>query len=232
MAKRKKAEGNGSLALDTTAEPKPETIPQTKVGLLRQEEILERGTVESIRALRTIRQEKLHRFAEGHWEYNTSFDRYVQERWHRTRQWATQEIQWLEVCEHVEAWFGKSIYHFSHSHTRVLRKLMPYPEIFTAALQEINGLAVRSDFYIKEVAKRRIRFVKMMDEWNLRREEEPKLQYKEFIALDLLEGGSRRPAELYEAKKKAAESGRSLKDCLVEACRASGQYVPGWKDLL
>jgi hypothetical protein len=213
--------------------PEPlEIKPDSKAELERLEGVFKQGHREAIAALREIRERKLYR----HRNYG-DFDSYMDKHWHRTRQWATQEINWLRVCELCEEKTGKEIYHYKRDWIRPLTKLLNRPDDLVLALQELvreNPQGKDAGEQVKVIVQRRMKFVKASDDWTYhcryRRENEPMLQFKEFLVLEQLDT-NRRGGVMYFAAAKAREQERPIKECLLEEC-AARQQLPRDCDLL
>ena len=110
---------------------------QEEDDLHRLEAVFERGQRESIAALREIRERKLHRIG------YTTFDEYVDARWGRSRQWATQQINWLRRVELLEA-IGKNSYQLNVDDAQALGPLEEHPEEFVRAITEAEEEARRN----------------------------------------------------------------------------------------
>ena len=76
-----------------------------KTDFLLLEQEWENGGIQQAEAIRKIRKRRLWRLCrddEGKQLYAT-FDQYCEERWGHTRQWATQQTNWLAITEENEA---------------------------------------------------------------------------------------------------------------------------------
>jgi len=199
--------------------------PEERDELRKLEAKFEGGQHESIVALRAIRERKLFR------EDHKTFDDYVERRWNRTRQWATQQINWLRRSELLEA-NGKDPYQMTVDDAQALAPLEEHPELFVEAIAEADEEArlsgkKRTKNHIKEAVRRRIDFVAARAALGM-----PDLAYDESRALARL-GVSRMvsPDLAAEAKEKVAMQGSPLSDCLLEVCRSHHAF-PSDRQLL
>src|SRR5262245_8383461 len=109
----------GLLIESVTAVPVSEPVEgplteQQRNDLFRLEAEFEGGVRHAIEALREIRQRKLYR------ENFATFDDYIDRRWQKTRQWATQMTNWLRRQELLEAQTGNESYQISETDSRTL----------------------------------------------------------------------------------------------------------------
>ncbi len=188
--------------------------PEERDDLRRLEEAFSRGQRESIAALREIRARKLYR------QDFPSFDDYVEMRWHKTRQWATQRINWLRRIELLVA-TGKDPYQsLTVDDTQALGPLEDYPELFVQAIAEVEEEARRSNKkrgkkHLQEAVKRLVNFKSLQENVGV-----PDITYAESCSLSRLGSDRRHSPNLVEEAKTAAEAeNHPLVDCLVDVCK-------------
>jgi hypothetical protein len=203
----------------------PRLTAQDRDDLRRLEEVFVQGQRESIAALREIRERKLYR--EGY----ATFDEYMMCRWGHSRQWATQQINWLRRMELLEG-TGNDRYQMTADDAKALGPLEDDPELFVAAIAEAEEEAKRAGKkrtkkYLQEAVKRRTDFLSARANLGV-----PDLSYEESRTLGRL-GVARmsHPNLVEEAKVKAETEGHPLSDCLLEVCQ-SRHVVPMDKHLL
>jgi hypothetical protein len=179
----------------------------------------------SLAALREIRERKLYR------EDYATFDAYMAGRWYRTRQWATQNLNWLRCMELLEA-SGKNSYHLNVDDAQALVSLEEDPELYVQALEEAEEEAQRAGKkrttkLLQQAVKRRTEFLSASAHLGM-----PDLTYDESKALNRL-GLSRKnnPNLVAEAQAKAEAEIHPLDDCLAEVCQ-SHHALPTDKQLL
>ena len=200
--------------------------PEEQADLKTLEAKVHGGQRESAAVLREIRDRRLYRAP-----YAT-FDLYLQIRWHRTRQWAAQLLNWLRRIELLEQ-NGKDPYQsLTVDDAQALGPLEEHPEEFVAALEEAEEEASRSGkkrnkSHIKDAVKRRTDFLGARTNLDM-----PDLTYEEARALAPL-GITRmsNPNLVEEARTKSQMEGLPLNACLLEACQ-SRQSLPTDKQLL
>jgi hypothetical protein len=189
---------------------------QERKDLKALEKKVANGQRDSIAALREIRDRRLYR------EDYSSFDEYLAQ-WHRTRQWASQQIQWLRRVELLEAATGKIFLqsHLSAHEVRALAPLDDLPELYVAAIRQADAEAERTGK--KRSAKMVQAAVKRLTDFAAARTSlgVPDLTYEENRSLARL-GLSRMPSPnlVAEALEKSAADGRPVADCLAETCEA------------
>ena len=194
--------------------------------LQKLEKKFAKGQRESAAALREIRERKLYR------QDFPSFDTYVETRWHKTRQWATQLINWLRRSELLQA-IGKDPYQsLTVDDAQALGPLEEHPELFVTALEEAQEEAnragkKRTKKHLQEAVKRRTDYLSLLANVGV-----PDLTYEESRALARL-GAARqsKPNFVEEAKATAQTEGRPLSDCLLEVCQ-SRHFLPPDNQLL
>jgi hypothetical protein len=223
-------------------------MSKKKDELARLESIIEEGRKkhrEAVEALRTIREKDLYKP-----EYGT-FDDYVECRWGRTRQWATQEIAWLRALECLEA-NGKSSYQFSVGAIQPARSLIEDdPQGFCSVYEEAaqHGLPVTEKSmkealqHYKTYANLRGKWEEHLDSSEDRAEEEgielperpAPLTPQEADSLSpILKDWNRtswNPNLVEEARARASKEGKDWKEILPELCLEAGK-VPAPNDLL
>lgn len=184
-----------------------------------------KGQRESIAALREIRERRLFR------EQFATFDDYMESRG-RTRQWATQQTNWLRVIELLEK-HGKEPYHLSVDGAQPLAKLKDHPEEFVRALLDAEEMAQASDRH--DPTKKMLKDAVSHQERFLHRRKAlatPDLTYEENRSLDRLCEGHRAKKNLVElAHSKSEASGQPLSECLRVICEEE-RSLPRNKDLL
>ena len=201
--------------------------PQERKDLETLEKTFSHGQRESIAALREIRERRLYR------EDYATFDDYMAG-WHRTRQWATQQIQWLRRVELLEAATGKTFYQsqMSAHEVHALAPLDDLPELYVAAIQEADAEAERtgkkrSAKMIQAAVKHFTDFVAARAALAL-----PDLGYDESRRWPGSGSrGCRTPTSSRRRKRRQRRRGGPLSDCLLEVCR-SRHAMPADKHLL
>ena len=185
----------------------------------------EKGQRESIAALREIRERKLFREDFG------TFDDYM-ESCGRTRQWATQQINWLRAVELLEE-HGKEPYHLSVDAAQPLTKLKDHPEELVRALlnaeetAQVSGKHDPTKKMLKDAVSNQERFLDRRQVLAT-----PDLTYEESQALDRLCEGHRASQNLVElARSKSEASGEPLPECLRVTCEEE-RSLPRNMDLL
>jgi hypothetical protein len=194
--------------------------------LLRLEAIMDEGAKkhrEAVEALREIRERKLFR-RRG---YDT-FDDYVEGHRGRTRQWATQEINWLRACECLEA-SGKGPYQFSKQAIQPAAYLLErdpegFCEVYLAAAAKALPVTENA---VRESLKDYQRFVQLRGDWDCWQEsakvpeaERVPVTKEEAALLDFpWERRSYATNLVDKAKEKAKETGRTWQECLPEVCQ-------------
>jgi hypothetical protein len=147
-------------------------------------------------------------------------------RWRRTRNWATQEINWLRACECLEA-AGKGPYQFSKQAIQSAAYLLERdPEGFC---QVYLGAAAKAlpvtENAVKESLKDYQRFVQLRDDWDRWQENAKVLEServpvtKDEAALLDFPWNRRSYATNLVDKAKAKETGRTWQECLPEICQ-------------
>jgi hypothetical protein len=194
--------------------------------LLLLEEVMDqddKGHRKAVEAMREIRERKLFRLR----DYDT-FDDYVECHRGRTRQWATQEINWLRACECLES-HGKAPYQFSkHAIQPAAYLLECDPEGFCEVYLGAAAKALPvTENAIKESLKDYLRRIQLRGEWD-RWQENAKVPEAERVPVTKEEAAlldfpwERRSyaTNLVEkAKDKAKETGRTWQECLPEVCQ-------------
>lgn len=179
----------------------------------RLDKKFDKGQRESVAALREIRERKLFR------EEYATFDEYMGARG-KTRQWATQQIQWLRRIELLEQ-NGKDSYQsqLTVDDMQVLGPLEDEPEAFVRAVvegieeAERQGMKQKKPF-LKEAVGRQQRYFERLK--NLAVSD---LSYEESKALDQLGDAERAESNLVEqAREQATKSGKAISDCLIVSC--------------
>jgi len=193
----------------------PELTAEEAVDFQRLEEVFSHGQRESIAALREIRERKLYRQ-----RYKT-FDDYIQERWGHSRQWATQQINWLRRTELLDA-NGNERYQLTVDDAKVLGELEDYPDEFVQAV-------LRAEEQARQVKKPRTKKMlgeaaeQQLDYINRRRRTREDLTWDEYLALEPLGGGRLSHPNLVEqAQEQARQEGKPLLGCLVALCEEHG----------
>ncbi|HEX4128758.1 MAG TPA: hypothetical protein VHZ24_01860 [Pirellulales bacterium] len=199
---------------------------QEQTDLERLEVEFEKGQRDSITALRQIREGKLYR------ERYSNFDEYMAGRWGRTRQWATQQINWLRRLQLLEE-RGKGSYQLTVDDAQVLGPLEEEPECFVRAIEEADDEARRlgkrrNKKMLQAAVERQTAFVNRRQHSGFPAD----LSYEEFRSLERL-GTNRRlqPDLLTEARQKSEAESRPLADCLTEVC-GTEQTFPSDERLL
>ena len=194
----------------------PELTAAETADFERLEEVFSQGQRESIAALREIRQRKLYRA-----KYKT-FDDYVEERWHHSRQWATQQINWLRRTELLEANGNDRYQKLTVDDAKVLGELDDYPDEFVQAI-------VQAEERARQVQKPRTKKMlgeaveQQLDYINRRRRTREDLTWDEYLALEPLGGGRLSHPNLVEqAQEQARQEGKPLLGCLVALCEEHG----------
>jgi len=176
------------------------------------EEKVSHGQRESIAALQAIRERKLYR------EQYSSFDEYMSQRWNRSRQWATQQTNWLRRTELLEA-SGKNSYQLTVGDAQILGPLEDHPDLFVRAVVEADTEGQPGK---KGSRKKMLQAVveRMLAYQGKRSGTKPDLTYDEFVGLDSL-GGQRQvqPNLVDEAQQQATLEKRPVADCLVDVCQ-------------
>jgi len=188
----------------------------------------ERPRRKAIGALREIRQRDLYKSA-GY----ATFDDYVEQRWGRTRQWATQEINVLRVVELLEAATGKDTYQFSKAAIQPISYLLEQePEEFLWVYQE----AAKAGEPVTEGAIRSALnpsrdYIRTRGMWE-RYQEDTKVPQARRIALTREEAQVLGDPYQYrdysgdlveQAKEKPAAEGKTWQECLPALCREAGK---------
>jgi hypothetical protein len=183
------------------------------------------GQRESTAALREIRERKLWR------EDYTTFDAYMAGRWYRTRQWATQQLNWLRCMELLEE-SGKNSYRLNVDDAQTLGALEDDPELYVQALEEAEEEArrtgkKRTTKLLQAAVKRLVDYKALRSHLGM-----PDLAYNESRALARL-GSDRQlnPNLVEEAKVQAEAESRPLSDCLLQVCQ-SRHTIPTDQQLL
>lgn len=216
--------------------------------LQRLEAVVEQGRKQhrkAIEALREIRERDLYK------PMYESFDDYIETRWGRTRQWATQEINWLRATECLEA-SGKTSYQFSVGSIQCAASLLNCdPEgfctVYEAAAQK--SLPVTAEA-MKTALAAYTRYANLRDEWERYQdraehsaedndeeppERLPALTWEEGNALEVCNkdwGSVSYNLNLVdESKRKARTAGKTWQECLADVCLDAGQ-LPTPNDLL
>ena len=140
-------------------------------------------------------------------------------KWGHSRQWATQQLNWLRMTELLEA-NGKSSYQvgLTAADAQVLVRLEDDPELFVQAIEQ-------ADAEVKHGGKRTKRMlqaaVNRMEKFKESRKDVPDLTYEESRTLTSLGTSRQSQPNLVEAAAAKAEAEhRPLADCLTEACRS------------
>lgn len=225
-----------------TSEASTATVaqPDTLEELERLEDVYRKGHKDAIMALREIRERRLfrHRYDEGGNPYK-SFDAYMENVWHKTRQWATQEINWLRACELIEEKTGKEPYQLTKKSANEFKRLIEHPdELVRAYLEAREAVGTYKNIDGKtanKIVTRRKRYIALRREWADAEGDKADfqaVQYKEFLALDALPRNRAWKSErlIQEARNRTA-GGADLKDCLYDACKDHEEF-PNDKDLL
>jgi hypothetical protein len=194
--------------------------------LLRLEAVMDEGEKkhrEAVEALREVRDRKLFR-KRGY----DSFDDYVECHRRRTRQWATQEINWLRACECLEA-RGKGPYQFSKQAVQPAAYLLEsdpegFCEVYLGAAAKALPVTENA---VKESLKDYLHFVQLRDEWarwqdnaKVPEAERAPVTKEEAELLDFpWERRSYATNLVEKAKEKAQQTGRTWQECLAEVCR-------------
>jgi hypothetical protein len=180
---------DGEINVAVPADDKERGTPKTIEELERQEAIFKKGHRGAIEALEKIRKHELWKLV---MPSNAKFDDYMLERLGKTRQWLTQETNWLRVCRLIEAKTGKDAFQMQKVAALKFVKLINHPE----ALVQAYLRALRHDEVIPgtkgqikgETAEKMVRemqdFIDLRDAWEYL--DEP-LQYKDYLALMYLQ---------------------------------------------
>lgn len=195
------------------------------------EKRIAKGQRDSITAILTIRRKKLYRA-----QFET-FDDYMKCRWGRSRQWATQQINWLRVVEFLDQQnceFGKTPYQFSvdeGQHFVKLRNRLPTnltdedeqamcdligkltADALVEAQSEAEALGKpRTTGMTKNAVEKRLRFLTNRDVYG------DDLTLDESVQIDRLEGYSDHDIRtlLESAREGAEKEERAAGDCLME----------------
>lgn len=185
----------------------------------------EDGQRESIVALREIRQRKLFK------EQFVSFDDYMAARG-RTRQWATQQINWLRRQELLEEFTGQSAgkgpYQLSVDEAQKLGPLVPpddlgddetelYCQMFVESLVEAQEAAeaartARTAKMTERAVKKRVKYIENRKTFG------DDLTLDDSFEIDRLAGHSHEEIStlLASARERAEQEGRPSTDCLRE----------------
>lgn len=171
----------------------------------------DRGHRDSIAALREIREGKLYR------ESYPTFDDYMRRRGH-TRQWATQQINWLRTYELLEN-NGKNPYHLSVDDAQPLAKLKEHPEELVRAVIEAEAEAETGKEPTKKIFQatvaRQLRFLERQKEFTSL----PDFSYDESRLLDRLNDARRSGDNLIEeAEATAKDSEEEFTNALLSLC--------------
>jgi hypothetical protein len=201
--------------------PEPASEPRTeKEELARLEKVFADGHRDAIAALRDIREKRLFKSA----GYDT-FDDYMARRWGKTRQWATQEINWLRACELLQERTGKDTYQLSKESAAEFRRLIESPEELCHAYLRARKAAGNSADISKKIARGIVeehsRYIGERDNQQKKQgADAPALTFGEFQFLEAL-GKDRQSAPnlVAQARERAKESEKSLPDCLAEVCQ-------------
>lgn len=179
----------------------------------RLETEFQTGQRASIEALREIRQRRLYR------EQFPSFDAYLAQRWARTRQWVTQQVNWLRCVERLEK-NGKDSYRLTADDAQVVCHLADKdPELFMLALEHADREATnahrrrkKSDLEAAVTMVRRFSF--------LREQTESDPTFDDFLVLSPLDAFVRSESFnlVKEAQEESQQDGSSLSECLVRLC--------------
>lgn len=192
----------------------------------RLEKKFEKGVRDATAALREIRERKLYR------EEYASFDDYMAIRWQRTRQWATQQINWLRRMDLLEE-RGKDSYQLTVDDAQVLGPLEEHPEEFLRAVEEAeaeakNSSKKRNKKMLQEAVDRQLAYIHERGQDGIPDD----LTYDEYHNLAALAAKRLfKPNLVDEAQRKAAEGGRSLEESLIEVC-TDHHHFPCNSDLL
>ena len=188
-----------------------ELTPEETADLQRLEQQFSRGQRESIAALREIRERRLYR------QTHESFDDYIEERWNHTRQWATQQINWLRRTELLET-NGNVRYHLTVDDCKALGVLEDYPEEFvrTVAQAEEQARRVnkpRTKKMLEAAVKDQLGYIRR------RNDTEEDLTWDEHLVLQSL-GDTRQssPNLVEQARQQSEHEAKPLVECLAETC--------------
>jgi hypothetical protein len=208
--------------------------------LAKLEAVIEEGRKkhrEAVEALRTIREKDLYKP-----RYDT-FDDYVECRWSRTRQWATQEIAWLRAHECPEA-IGKNSYQFSVGAIQPARYLIESdPEGFCSVYEEAASMGTPvTEKSMKEALQHYKTYADLRDKWeehldNIQVEGErpaPLTRQEADSLAPILKDWNRTPWNpnlVEEARARASKEGKDWKELLPELCLEAGK-VPAPNHLL
>lgn len=195
------------------------------------EAVYEKGERQSSEALRTIRKEKLWRG-----DYR-SFDEYMLIRWGKSKNWATQQTNWLRVTEFLEEHkieWGKEPYRLTVEECQQLIKIVnELPDdlsedeeqefsdflarltcdalVEARANKEVTANGRKRDL-VREAVEKRLAYI---ENRNVHGDD---LTLEESVQLSRLEGQPDDKAELLlaSAREGATKEGRSSADCLKE----------------
>ncbi len=220
------AQSIAMAALNEVAATANRLTPEDRKDLRALEKKFASGQRGSLAALREIRERKLWR------EDYATFDAYMAGRWGHSRQWATQQLNWLRRTELLEAASGNDRYQMTVDDAKALGPLEEHPELFVEALEEAEEEAKRAGKrrtkkHLEAAVRRRTEFLSARETLGV-----PDLSYEESLALARL-GVTRmsHPNLVEDAKAKAEAEGHPLSDCLLEVCQ-SRRVLPADKKLL
>jgi hypothetical protein len=186
---------------------------QDRKDLKALEERFGKGQYDSLEALEEIRDRRLYR------ENYETFEDYMAAQWGHSRQWATQNLNWLRMNRLLKAQ-GKSPYQIglSAADAQVLVRLENEPELLVQAI-------VEADAEVKVGGKRTKSMlqtaVKRMEKLKETRKTVPDITFEENRTLSNLGKVRKSQPDLVEAamaKSKVEE--RPLVDCLIDECRS------------
>jgi hypothetical protein len=182
--------------------------------------------VEGIRSLREIRDRRLYR------ETHSTFDSYVADRFRKTRQWATREINWLRLRELL---IGAGMeQELTVNDANVLDVLCDCPQAIVDALRETEAeLALEKESKKKKKKSRREILKEVVQRWRdyMRSEASQRCTYENYRRVDQLCGEEGTQGLTSKAHRIAARDGGSAKSALIELCRQE-KALPVKQELL
>lgn len=221
-------------------QPSAQVEADPKTELARLEGIFHRGQIESIQALRKIRDDKLF-MAAGY----DDFESYMADRLGKTPSWASHQIHWLRVIELLQAQGRVAPSGLSVDAANTLHKLIDEPELMAAAYLEAAARGEKpTNVRVEAAVKRRSSYVTL-------RGKVPGLTWDEYTALDAL--GEERSflnvadridktkplveavVEIIRAEQKIPENDQLAKavrgDDLIAACTQIKTLADRWRKL-